>query len=117
MGLARAAPLAGVLLRSMGVLIGVFAILIIRFSTLKEALSIKPLNALYIIIGGILASIIGQLCFYHALKFGEASKVVPLAATYPLVAFILGIIFFKEAVTVAKIAGILFVLLGIILLK
>ena len=116
-GLAKAGPIPGVFLRSMGVVIGMICFAIFRFDVVRQAFSIKPMNAACIIAGGILASIIGQIFFYHALKFGEASKVVPLAATYPLVAFVLGIIFFKEAVTVAKMSGIAFILLGIMLLK
>jgi len=116
-GLAKTTPLAGVFLRSIGVVVGIIVFLIFRFDIARQAFTIKPMNALYIITGGILASIVGQIFFYHALKFGQASKVVPIAATYPLVAFILGVIFFKEGITFAKISGLSFVILGVILLK
>ena len=70
-----------------------------------------------VLLGGFLASVVGQVFFYHALKTGESSKVVPLAATYPLVSFILGVILLGEKVTFAKTGGIIFILLGVFLLK
>ena len=116
-GIANTTPLAGIFLRSTGVVIGMVIFAIFRFDIVRQAFSIKPISALCIITGGILASIVGQIFFYHALKFGEASKVVPIAAIYPLVAFILGVLFLKESVTFVKISGLSFILVGIILLK
>ncbi len=55
--------------------------------------------------------------FYRALKFGEASKVVPLAAIYPLVSFLLALLFLGERFTVTKLFGISFVLLGVAFLR
>ena len=116
-GLMKIEPLCGVFLRSIGVLVGIAIFAIFRLDIVKQAMSIRSINVLYIIVGGILASIVGQMFFYHALKFGEASKVVPIAATYPLVAFILSVIFLKEGVTIAKLSGLSCILVGIFLLK
>lgn len=70
-----------------------------------------------IALGGILASFIGQFLFYQALKNGNTSQVVPIAASYPLVAFILSIILLHESFNISKIMGVIFVLMGIFLLK
>ncbi|MFC1805193.1 EamA family transporter, partial [Candidatus Omnitrophota bacterium] len=55
----------------------------------------------------------GQICFYHALKSAEASRIVPIAGSFPLVAFILGVLFLSETVTPLKLGGVLLVTLGI----
>ena len=59
----------------------------------------------------------GQIFFYNALKLGEASRVVPLGATYPLISFILAVFLLGEKFTLAKLGGIILVLSGIFLLK
>jgi bacterial/archaeal transporter family protein len=74
-------------------------------------------SALFVAAGGIVAGLIGQLAFYAALKGGEASIVVPVAATYPLVALIVSVIFLGEAITVQKLAGIGLVVGGVALLR
>ena len=63
-----------------------------------------------------MASIIGQLCFYRALKLGEVSRVVPIGASYPVLAFILGTLFLGESINVAKVGGIVLVALALVLL-
>ncbi len=117
LGLAKAPVFAGLFYRSLGVVIGAFLLLIFKFTLIKESLMVPPQGWGLLIAGGFLASIVGQIFFYHALKDGEASLVVPLAASYPLVAFILGTIFLGEKVTLAKLSGMLLVVAGVFLLK
>ena len=117
MGLARIAPMAGVLIRSCGVIIGVSMLAIFNNHALKIALKADPRTIFFLALGGFMASIVGQIFFYNALKLGEASKVVPIAGIYPLVAFLLGVIFLGESFTFMKAAGITFVILGLFLLR
>jgi len=117
MGVARIAPLAGVMIRSLGVVIGVSFLAVFNSQTFKAALKADPRTIFLLVLGGFMASILGQILFYNALKTGEASKVVPIAGIYPLVAFLLGVIFLGEAVTVAKVGGVIFVVLGLFLLR
>jgi len=117
LGLAKAPVFAGLFFRSMGVVIGTGLLLVFKFGVIKESL-VSPLQGWGLLIaGGFLASILGQICFYHALKDGEASLVVPLAASYPLIAFMLGTIFLGEKITLAKLSGMLLVVLGVFFLK
>ncbi len=117
MGIAKTTVATGIFLRCTGVLVGVILLMIFKFEAVKGAFSVNPKAAIYIMAGGIMASFIGQIFFYKALKHGELSKAVPVAAAYPLVSFILGLIFLSEKLTVAKCFGVSFVLAGIILLK
>ncbi|MFC1645884.1 EamA family transporter [Candidatus Omnitrophota bacterium] len=117
-GLSKINPDAGLFLRCFGVIIGAAILLIFKFNTLRiELSSVSTKTVFFLISGGFLASFVAQLFFYRALKLGEASRVVPVAAAYPLVAFLLALIFLGEKVTITKILGLCFVLLGVALLR
>ena len=117
MGIMKIEPLPGLFLRTFGVMFGIALLLLFKFSVVKQAFAAKPQTILFIMLGGFLASFVGQLFFYRALKLGEVSKVVPVAATYPIVAFILGVIFLSEKITLMKVSGVALVISGILLLK
>ncbi len=117
LGLDKLPVWVGIFYRCLGVILGALVLFAFKFQEIKDALASAPVNILLVFIGGFLASFVGQVCFYFALKNGEASRVVPVAATYPLISFFLGIIFLSEKVTLAKVGGIFFVLLGIFFLK
>lgn len=117
LGLARIAPIAGILVRSCGVIIGAVILTMFNLPALKMALSADPRTIVLLGLGGFMASILGQIFFYNALKIGEASKLVPIAGTYPLFAFLLGVLFLGESFTLAKAGGVAFVILGLILLR
>jgi transporter family protein len=117
MGLKNIEPLSGVMVRSSGIIIGAVILAIFNNSALKTAMKADPKTILFLFLGGIIASILGQIFFYNALKQGEVSKMVPIAATYPLVSFLLGLLFFGESFTVATGLGIGFVILGVFLLR
>jgi len=117
MGVARIAPLAGVFIRSCGVVIGISIMAIFNNQAVRIALKADPRTIFLLVLGGFMASIVGQIFFYNALKIGEASKVVPIAGIYPLVAFLLGVIFLGETFTAVKLGGVIFVVLGLFLLR
>ena len=117
-GLAKIHPDTGLFLRCFGVVFGAVILLILKFDTLKLELStISPRALIFLISAGILASFVAQLFFYRALKFGVTSKVVAISSMYPLVAFILALIFLGEKLTLIKFLGLCFVLLGVVLLR
>lgn len=116
-GLARIEPMAGVMIRSCGVLLGAVILAAFNSHLIKSALSADTKTVIFLVLGGFIASILGQIFFYNALKHGEASKMVPIAGTYPLVSFLLGLLFFGESFTVAKGLGIGLVILGVFLLR
>lgn len=65
----------------------------------------------------LLGSFIGQVSYYTAMQHADASLVVPMTATYPLVGAMLAIGFLGEPLTVSRVAGALLVVGGIMLLK
>jgi len=67
-------------------------------------------------IGGLFGAL-GGLLFILALRFGEASLIIPLTSLYPIIAVILSILILGESITAKKIAGIIFVVVAIILIS
>ena len=109
-------PFLGVFIRTIP--IAVFAMLgVLLMGKMGEVASIDLKSALFVGAGGLIAGLLGQFAFYSALKAGEASVVVPVAATYPLVALIVSVLFLGESFTIQKLAGIALVVGGVALLK
>ncbi len=65
------------------------------------------------ILSGICASVLGMIFYFNALKLADASLVVPIVATYPLISTILSVIFLKEHLSIDRIIGVIFIILGI----
>jgi bacterial/archaeal transporter family protein len=61
-------------------------------------------------------AIASLVLLYVALGTGEASKVVPVSAAYPAVTLILAAIFLSEALTAGRVAGMLLVVAGVVVL-
>ncbi len=116
LGLAKIEPFTALFYRSFGVLLGI--ILLGLFVVKPEQMKAVDLRSVaLLIVAGFLASVVAQVTFYHALKIGPVSRVVPISGTYPLIAFFLGVLIFREAVTPAKLMGVLLVVSGIWLLR
>lgn len=110
-------PLAGLFIRN-AVAFFVFLLFFVFTGRLKNIycnLSFK--STLLFSMSGILAGFLGMYCYYRVLKINPSSKIVPLAATYPLVAVLLGMVFLKEEVTAARIIGTVLIILGVLLVK
>lgn len=105
------------MIRCFGVIVGTVILALFNTNLLKMALKADLKTMLFLIAGGIMASVLGQILFYSALKQGEASKLVPVAGMYPLVSFILGLIFLGETFTLSKGFGMVLVVLGVFLLR
>lgn len=60
-----------------------------------------------------IASSIGSIIFIYLLRGRDVSSLVGYAACYPLVTFIIAIIFLGESFSVMRLIGICFVLLGL----
>ncbi|MDP8299569.1 MAG: EamA family transporter [Candidatus Tantalella remota] len=116
MGLTRSEPFTALFYRCLGVVMGIIllSVFIVRPHHIK---SVDAKTIFVLVLSGFLASFVAQILFYHGLKIGEVSRIVPIAGSFPLVTFLLGIIFFGEAVTAAKIAGVVLITSGIWLLK
>ena len=65
----------------------------------------------------LLAGLIGQVAYYHALGHADASRVVPITSAYPLVAALSAIALFREPVTGPKLLGTVLIVAGVVLVS
>lgn len=117
LGLAKMSVWQGLFFRCTGVLVGLILLTLFKYSEVKEVLFNLPQRWYFIPIAGILASFVGQIFFYSAIKTGEVSRVVPISGSYPLISFLIGVLLFGEKLTLAKAGGLSLVVLGVTLLK
>ena len=110
------APSMGVMARSLGVVVG-FVVFALLWSPWGALQSLSWKTWLLLAGGGFVASFVGQLAFYHALKGGAISQVTPVAGAYPLVAALLGWIVLREPLTLTRLLGVVCVVLGVLLLR
>ena len=68
------------------------------------------------VLSGLVGGFLGMLFYYVAVRYEEVSRVVPVTATYPVVAFALGVIFLRESITWPKVLGLVMIVTGLALL-
>jgi transporter family protein len=115
-GLARVDPLLGITIRSIAVTV-ILLIIMVTTGRIKEIITVDHKTILIFAASGILAGLLGMLTYFGALKAGATSKIVPIAATYPLVTAFLSVLILKEAFSVPRIIGTVLIVLGIWLVK
>ncbi len=112
----RIDPYVGVVIRTVPII--VFGLIgLVLFGKLDFLSQLDTRTVVYLCIGGLIAGFFGQLSLYTALKSGEASVVIPISATYPLVTLLIAVLFLGESITIAKLIGIVLVVVGVILLR
>jgi len=115
-GLARVDPLIGVTIRSAIVTAG---LLILTF-LLGKGMALVELDGKSVLIfgaSGIMAGLLGMWTYYMALKMEATSKIVPIAACYPLVTTLLSVLILKEGITLPRVIGTALIVSGIWLVK
>ncbi|MFQ5952715.1 MAG: EamA family transporter [Candidatus Omnitrophota bacterium] len=113
--LGKIEPLPGLFYRCLGVLIGIVILVTIMIKP-SQIKTVDLRSASLLIIAGFLGSFVAFIAFYKGLKMGELSIIVPVAGSFYLIAFLLGIFVLKETVTFAKLFGVLLITAGVWLL-
>ncbi|MGS0746059.1 EamA family transporter [Syntrophomonas erecta subsp. sporosyntropha] len=114
-GLIGVNPLAGLVIRTLiaAGLVSSWVALSGSFSLVKNI----PVNSwILLAIEAILATLVGDLAYYAAIKKGEVSFVSVVMASSPLVTMLCATIFLGEQITATRVVGASFIILGIILL-
>jgi len=115
-GLKEVEPLTGVLIRSAA--ITVILLLVYIFSgRAHELTKVSLKNYALFTASGVMAGLVGMWTYFYLLRSGMTSKIVPIAASYPLITAILSIAILGEAVTVQRVIGIIMTIVGIILIQ
>lgn len=114
-GLRQTDPTTGVLARSAGVMIGV-VLVGVTMSPWRALGNLNLRSFALLALGGFLASFVGQMMFYRALKTSHISYVTPIAGAYPLVAVLLGWWVLREPLSPARLCGAALIIAGVWLL-
>ena len=115
-GLAKVDPLIGVTIRSATVTAGLF-VLTFLLGKVKALVELDGKSFLIFGASGVMAGLLGMWTYYTVLKVEATSKIVPIAACYPLVTALLSVLILKEGVTFSRIVGTALIVSGIWLVK
>lgn len=105
-------PFTGIFWRNLTMTL-IFTIIYFVYSKIYKITSVNILGISYFVLSGIIAGVLGVLLYFITLRKLDASIVVPVVATYPLVTAILASIFLNEQLSLFRIIGILLTILGI----
>ena len=115
-GLGKTDPLTAVTIRSVAISIALVIFVVLTGKT-KEIIQADMKTVAIFTISGLLAGCLGMWTYFGALKLEPASKIVPIAASYPLVTAILSLIILKEGVTAPRLIGTSLIIIGIWFVK
>ncbi len=109
-------PVAGLTIRQIAVtlILVVFVTLSGRWGDLQ---TVSARDRWLFAFSGISAGLLGMVTYYYALRVTPASRAVPIAASYPLVAAVLAFIFLGEKLTATRLAGIALIISGVYLVR
>jgi transporter family protein len=116
LGLKDVDPLTGIFVRSLVITVILFIIYLCT-GRLHELTKISVKNFSLFAASGIMAGLVGMWTYFYLLKEGMTSKIVPIAASYPLITAVLSILVLGEQVTFQRMIGIILTIIGIILVK
>ncbi len=115
-GLAKVDPLIGVTIRSAIVTVGLF-LLTFLLGKGKALLELDGKSIFLFGASGMMAGLLGMWTYYGALKIEATSKIVPIAACYPLVTALLSTLVLKEGITLHRVIGTALIVSGVWLVK
>jgi len=116
LALGKVAPLSGLMVRQF-ILTGILLLLGVGSGRLGGVLALEWRSVLFFGLSGICGGIAGLWTYYHALRLGGASLVVPITATYPLITALLSWAILQESLTFPRVIGTAFIVLGVWLVK
>lgn len=91
--------------------------MIVVWEPTRVALMRSDRRVLFYLLGSVVFTYGGMFIYYKALVLGEASRIVPFTATYPLLVFLLALIFLKESFSISALIGVFLVAGGAYLLS
>jgi bacterial/archaeal transporter family protein len=114
-GLNNVDPVAGLVLRTM--IAASMVIVWVGVTGSLEQISTVPASSWGLIaIEAFLATVVGDLAYYAAIKKADVSLVVMVMATSPLITMICAALFLGEPITVWRVVGACYIIFGIILI-
>lgn len=114
MGLENLNPAVGLLVRTIITAGLIFSWMYIDGS-ISQIRNVSMTAIVILAIEAVLATFIGDLSYFAAIKKGSVSMVTTIMASAPLVTIIFSVLFLGEVMTIKRFFGTCFVILGIIL--
>jgi len=115
LSLVNATPLTVMTLRF--ITTSVFLTAITVFSGRTHELKNLDSQTYFMIIIPAVFGALGLFLYFIALGKGDSSKVAPIAATFPLFTAIYALIFLKENITYQRLAGIVLIVIGLVVIN
>ncbi|MCX8118014.1 MAG: EamA family transporter [Desulfobacterota bacterium] len=116
MGLTKVDPLVGVTLRSSIVTAGLLFLTVVMGKG-KDLISVDGKSLLLFGASGLMAGLFGMWTYYMALKLEPTSKIVPIAASYPLITALLSVLVLNEGLSLPRVIGTALIVSGLWLVK
>ncbi len=115
-GLEKADPLTGLAVRTFFASGAVLLMVLVRGQMgVFGELTARTVTCLAL--EGLLASFAGQLIYFSALKVGEASRLTPVAACFPVFTFIGAVLVLGEKFTPQKLVGLVLIVGGVMFMR
>ncbi|MBP7796841.1 MAG: EamA family transporter [Elusimicrobiales bacterium] len=103
--------------RTMIMIVFFLLFILTRFSkTVNDLVRAPRISLLYISLS-VIVSMLGVYTYLKAMSFSDASKIVPLSSIYPLVTFIVAVLFLGESFSFNRFLGTVFVISGVYLIS
>ncbi len=116
LALGKTSPFAGMMVRQF-ILAGILFMVGVGSGRLGNLAALNGRTILFFGLSGICGGVAGLWTYYHALRLGGASLVVPITATYPLVTVLLSWLILQESLTLPRVIGTGLIVLGVWLVK
>jgi len=116
LGVKNVDPFSAVLVR---MVFGTLVILLVCAATgrLKPIASFEPRTIGFLCASALLGGLIGQVAYFVAVKYAPVTQVIPITATYPVIAVIFATVILREHLTLPRIAGVVLVVAGLMLVS
>ncbi len=100
----------------------IFTAVILIFYTLvagryEELIKVDSRSLSWIFLSGLVGGLIGLFIFFVALKQEDTSKVLPIVAAFPMFTAFFAYILLGETISLNRAIGILFVIIGVVLIN
>jgi transporter family protein len=116
LALGKTSPFSGMMIRQF-ILTGILLAVGIGSGRLGSMGAMDLRTMVLFGLSGICGGALGLWTYYHALKLGGASLVVPITATYPLITVLLSWLILQESLTVSRVLGTALIVVGVWLVK
>ncbi|MGE5370870.1 MAG: EamA family transporter [Solirubrobacterales bacterium] len=116
LGLYNMTPMAGLIMRTLFAagMISAWSMVSGNTGQLRE---VSPWTWIPIGIEAILATLVGDLAYYSAIKYGDVAVVTMIMSTSPLITLVGAWLVFGEPITMYRALGAGFIITGIILIR